>query len=334
MRIPRVGVIGTGTMGANHARAFFSLRHLCDFVGVYDARPAVAEEVAKTYGVRAFDSLPELLESVDAVSIAAPTSLHYGMAAECLRRGLDVLLEKPMASTSAEAEALIRLARWHRRILQIGHVERFNPAVRELKKILATEEPIGLQVERLSPYDPRIKDTDVIADLMVHDIDVVRYLLPGKLVSLQASGASCVSPLIDYAVATFLTDRGTVVNLTASRATEGKVRRMTITTRQAFIELDYMDRKISVARRTGYIISSGVAPVYRQENIVERVFVPTVEPLIAEVESFIAAVKGVSPPAVSGEDGREAIRWAEQVRERVLSELEKLNGKIPSVGAG
>lgn len=324
MRTPRVGVIGTGSMGAHHARAFFALRHLCDFVGIYDTRTNVAEEVAKAYGVKAFDSLSALLESVDAVSVAVPTSLHHQVASECLRRGIDVLLEKPIAGTLAEADALIRLARRHRRILQIGHIERFNPAIQELKKILSAEETIGLQVERLSPYDPRVKDTDVIADLMIHDLDVARYLLPGGLLSVQALGASCVSGLIDYAVATFLTDCGTVINLTASRVTEGKVRRMTVTTRQAFIELDYMDRKIAIARRTGYIVGSGITPVYRQENIVERVFVPATEPLIAQTESFLAAVKGLSAPPVSGEDGREALRWAEEIRGQVWGELGKV----------
>ena len=313
----RVGVIGTGNMGQHHARVYSQLPHLCELVGVYDLRQDQARQVAARYHTRAFERLEDLLDGVDAVSIAAPTALHHRIASETLEQGIATLVEKPIAAGLSEAEDLIETARARGTVLQVVHVERFNPAVVEIARILETERIIGISVERLSPFDPRISDVDVVLDLMIHDLDIVRSLNPGSDISrMSAAGRAVRSEVnVDYATATITFDNGVIAGLTASRVTEDKVRRLEVSTADAFVVLDYMERKITITRRTTF---SGLQkPNYKQESLVEKVLVPLQEPLVAELEHFLGCARSGDKPRVSGEDGLEALRAAEAIRSQI-----------------
>jgi predicted dehydrogenase len=310
----KTAVVGAGSMGANHMRVYKALAHMCDLIGIYDTDPDRCEEMARRYGVNAFDSLDAVWDEADAASIAVPTVHHFDVAGEALARGVHILLEKPIAESVEQGEALTRMARERGLTLQIGHVERFNPAVQILPEILNGKEIIGLDFRRMSPYDARIGDVGVVHDLMIHDIDVLRALKPAAISDIQAFGSSPRSGVhTDYAVAALMMEGGIIANLTASRVTEQKVRKIAVTTDRAYIELDYLDRKITVARATqGHFIDGG-KPSYRQENIIEKVFVPNQEPLMKEIESFIDCVESGDAPMVGGEDGVAALVIANHI---------------------
>lgn len=310
----KTAVIGAGNMGANHMRVYKALAYMCELTGVYDTDTERCSEIARRYDAEAFGSLDAVWERADAVSIAVPTVDHYDVAAEALAHGIHVLLEKPIAETIGQGEELVRMANKRGLTLQIGHVERFNPAVQVLPEILCGKTIIGLDFKRMSPYDPRIRDVGVVHDLMIHDIDVLRSLLPVGVVDIHAYGSSPRSGgHTDYAAASVMLTGGVIATLTASRVTEQKVRRLTITTDQAYIELDYIDREITVARATQGHFMDGSKPSYRQENIIEKVFVPNQEPLMNEIQSFLRCVEDKTPPVVGGEDGVAALVIANRI---------------------
>src|SRR5690625_410790 len=181
MQKPRVGVIGVGKMGRLHAKGYSKLEHLCEFVGVYDVNSDAAAAVAREYGVAAFPSVDALLRGVDAVTVAAPTKYHFELAQQALLAGVHVLIEKPVCQTVEEAKRLYDLSKRCNRTVQVGHIERFNPAVQELAKLVQDKHVIAVEVRRTGPYDPRVQDLDVIQDMMVHDIDVLRYLFDAEV---------------------------------------------------------------------------------------------------------------------------------------------------------
>lgn len=310
----RLAVIGAGNMGMNHLRVYKALNHICNLAGVYDTDAERCAQAAARYGIRAYDSLADVWDSVDAASIATPTVTHYAIAKEALNRGVHVLLEKPVTETTAEGEELTRLAAAGSRVLQIGHVERFNPAVQVLPEILDGKEIIGLDFRRMSPYDPRIRDVGVVHDLMIHDIDVLRFLVPLDITGIQAYGCAPRSgDHTDYAAAAIQMEGDVIATLTASRVTEQKVRALTITTGEAYIEMDYIDRRITVARATHAHFYANSKTSYRQENITEKVFVPNREPLMDEIEAFLRCVLEDSAPLVGGEDGVAALEIANRI---------------------
>lgn len=311
----RVGVIGTGSMGANHLRIYKKLSHLCDVAGIYDADPDKCQWIQETYGAACCASCDRLLSEVDAASIVAPTAHHYEIAKNALQKGVHILLEKPITQEVEQGEELVRIAEESGRILQVGHIERFNPAVELLPGILRGKKVIALEFRRMSPYDPRVADIDVVQDLMIHDIDVMRYILPGEIESIQAVGASPRSgSCCDYAVAILRLQGGVVANFTASRVTEQKIRKACITTDEAYIELDYNERKIIVVRSTRGNYDAGSTPAYRQESVIEKVFVPNHEPLVKEIESFLESVAGGMRPAVDGSAGVQALKTVKRIQ--------------------
>src|SRR5690554_1055194 len=266
----KVGVVGVGSMGKNHVRAYASLKHVCELIGVFDINQGMAEEVARSYGVKAFSTLEALLAEVDAINIATPTSTHYEIGMQAIEAGKHILMEKPVNGSVEEAQALIRNARKKNLIFQVGHIERFNPVIRHLPSILKDQEIIAIDVQRMGPYDPRINDTDVIQDLMIHDIDVVNSLISSTICGIQAVGRRVVSEKhMDYAVANLLMENGVIATLTASRATNKKVRKMAITTLSSYIELDYLQRKIVVTNREQFVPGSSN---YQQEQELEEVY--------------------------------------------------------------
>ncbi len=321
----KIGVVGVGHMGKHHVKSYVALKHICELVGIYDIDQVKGEEIAQSYGIKSCSSLQDLLGKVEAVTIATPTSTHYEIARTALEKGLDVLIEKPITSTVEEAEKLLLLAKKKDRVLQVGHIERFNPAVIELPKILQDQRIIALNMERMGPFDPRIEDTDVIQDLMIHDIDILRFLLQQPVKDLQAYGSVVRSSNghIDFAVANLLMDEDIIASLTASRVTSKKVRRLTITTLAAFIELDYIERRITISHRGGYASLDHFSE-YHQENKVERIFSSDEEPLRNQLAHFVECCRKGTKPIISGADGLEALRISKTVQDQIIKGLQVL----------
>lgn len=312
----KVGVVGVGSMGKNHVRAYSALKHICELVGIYDSEQEIAQEVAQSYGVKAFSSYEALLREVDAVNIATPTTTHYGIGMKAIELSKHILVEKPVTGMIEEAQTLIKNARRNNLIFQVGHIERFNPAIQNLPTLLKNQEIIALDVQRMGPYDPRINDTDVIQDLMIHDIDVVNSLIPSTICGIQAVGRRVVSEQhMDYAVANLLMENGVIATLTASRVTNKKVRKMAITTLSSYIELDYLQRKIVVTSRDQFVPGSAN---YQQEQELEEVY-DSEEPLKLQLIHFIQCIENHHKPMISGVDGLEALKVTKVIQNQVYS---------------
>lgn len=314
----RIGVIGAGRMGERHCRVYSGLG-VVEFVGIGDTSPERGRAVANRYGVEYFEDHRDLLDRVDAVSVVTPTPAHYEVARECLSRGLHVLVEKPLASTVREAAALVELARKADLVLQVGHIERFNPAFLELESIVADLQVVALSCRRLSPFDTSNTDVDVVFDLMIHDVDIALALLGPSVTSMQAQGRSARTHGADFAIANLSMQSGAIAILTASRVTEQKVRRVEITALDAYVEADLLNKSISIYRRTlPQYLSNHQRPLrYRQEGLVEQIYIPTAEPLQLELQDFARAVAEGRRPKVSGEEGLLALQVATDIRERM-----------------
>jgi len=310
----RVGVIGAGHMGRNHVRIYDLLRD-AEIAGVADPDPRARDEVAAAYGVATFADHHALLKVVDAVSVAVPTALHRAVALDCLAAGKHVLIEKPIAATSEDAEAIVTEAGRRGLVLQVGHVERFNPAVAELGRIVASERLLVIGAQRLSPPTPRIADIDVVFDLMIHDIDIVLALAGAPIVSLGAIGRPAPPALLDHVSAQGRTENGILVRLEASKITHQPVRRLEVTTDRSYVTVNYMNRELTVYRR-GSVLSSDPSggETYVQEASVARPHVATVEPLRLELEHFLARIGDGREPLTSGQQALEALRVAERIQ--------------------
>lgn len=311
----KVGVIGVGSMGKNHVRAYTTLNHICELVGVYDIDQQLSYEIAQSYGVKSFPTAESLMDKVDAINIATPTSTHYKIAMDAINKGLHLLIEKPITSQIEEAQSILKAAKKKNLILQVGHIERFNPAIRALPKLLEDKKIIALDVKRMGPYDPRISDTDVIQDLMIHDIDVVSSILPERIKGISAFASRVKSTdFMDYAVANIMMESGVIATLTASRVTQKKVRKMVITTLSSYIELDYIQRKITVTHRGG-LMPDGRN--YQRENEFEEIYADEEEPLKSQLSHFIQSIKNGTKPLISGSDGLEALKLAKLIQNHV-----------------
>lgn len=322
MELVRVGVVGTGRMGRNHCRVFSTLRHV-DLAGIYDPDTAVANRVAGENDTCAFRTIDDLLEGVDAVSMATPTPTHFPLAMHCLKRGKHLLIEKPIAETEEQAEKLVSAADASGLIVQVGHIERFNPAYAELKNVLLDSSPLVVNFRRLSPYVGSNTDVDVISDLMIHDLDLVLDLMGRVPVTVEASGLTAVSGAIDHVVAQMQFAHGPLVCMTASRVTESKIRCIEITAQDRFIVGNLLDKSVAVHRRTygQYVNQGNLAAKYRQESVVESIHVPATEPLWLELHHFIYCIRERCVPAVTAHAGWLALRLATQVREAVNQNL-------------
>ena len=311
-------------MGSHHARVYAALTGACTLAGVFDPDAERATTLAERWDAQSYATLEDLLRDVDVVSVASPSSLHFHHTALALEHGLDVLVEKPLALTVENARMLERMAslRAHKPIVQVGHIEHFNPAIVELRKLVADHEPIAVDMHRLGPFDGRIADTDVVQDLMLHDIHVLTTLADSALVRVQASGRRVRSDEhTDYAVATFVFESGLIANLSASRVTEEKIRRLTVTTADAHITLDSMNRSLELSRWTSLRGSgAGESAGYRQESVVERVFVPIEEPLVAQIQSFLRCAADRSEPQVPLRAGTTCLQIVDAVRECIAAQ--------------
>ncbi|RQG91242.1 gfo/Idh/MocA family oxidoreductase [Natrarchaeobius halalkaliphilus] len=303
----RVGVIGVGAMGKNHARIYSELRDV-DLVGVTDRDTDAATRVAGEYGTESL-ALERLLERCDAVSVAVPTHVHADVVSRCFEAGVHVLVEKPIAETIEEGREMAAHARDAGLLLQVGHIERFNPAVRTVSELIDDLDVISLEAERLGPPTDRSALGNVVFDLMVHDVDIVGAILGAEPDSISAMGTGDGK----YATATVEYD-DVVARLTASRVTQKKVRKLTVTARECLVEVDYLEQSVLIHRDSypEYLIDDGQRR-YRHESVVERPRVDNGEPLRHELESFLEAARTGSEPVVTAQDGIDALETVQRI---------------------
>jgi len=303
----RAAVVGSGNMGRHHVRILSSMPDI-ELVAVVDPDTARALPHAVAAGTGVVSTVGELTE-IDFAVVATPTQYHLEVASELMRRGVSVLIEKPLAGNPEDAQKLVALAAECGVVLATGHVERFNAAVNLVGKLVT--EPLLVSFERLSPYTPRIKDS-IVFDLMVHDLDLACWLAGGYPTSVSAAGHKVFSDTFDVCSAVLGFESGCVVNLQASRVTQDKIRRISVSERDRFIVADSVRQDVSLKREVEVEYSDeGGASAYRQANIVEVPYLDrSGEPLARELRDFIEAVRGEHPPLVSGEAGLSAVRLA------------------------
>jgi predicted dehydrogenase len=318
---PRVGVVGAGALGYHHIRLLRDLPGI-RFAGFYDLRADRAQFVASELAVPAFASYGELLDAVDALTVVVPTPAHFEVAQTALQRGVHLLIEKPLATTVEEADALLAAARQCGAVLQTGHVERFNRAVRAALPIV--DGPRFIESDRLAPFTPRGADVAVVLDLMIHDIDLVRTLMPERVRDVAAVGVPLLTASVDIANARLTFASGAVANITASRVSKERLRKIRIFQPSGYLSLDLAAGSGEFYRLRREVDLAALAREGRPIEIdafVERVPLdaPDGEPLKLELESFAAAVRGEQPVTVTGEDGRDALAIAL----RIVGEIER-----------
>ncbi|MBE0575103.1 MAG: Gfo/Idh/MocA family oxidoreductase [Desulfuromonadales bacterium] len=310
----RAAVVGVGYLGRFHAQKYKNNPDV-DLVGIVDIDAGRAEEVAAEVGARPFTDYREILPLVDMVSIVVPTRYHFAVAKDCFSAGCHVLLEKPVTKTVAEAEDLIQLADSKGLVFQVGHLERFNPAVLALKGVL--KNPQFIESHRLAPFKPRGTDVNVVLDLMIHDIDILLSLVMHPIKTINSVGVPVLSDEVDIANARLQFENGCVANVTASRASREAMRKMRIFQQDAYISIDFQSRKIAIYRKkTGLNLIPGLPGV----TIEERTF-DQGDSLQDEINAFVASVRDGNPPVVSGADGKRALEVAMQITGKLWHEV-------------
>jgi predicted dehydrogenase len=325
----RAGVIGAGALGFHHVRILREMPGVA-FAGFYEANGERAAHVAKELGVRAFPSVEALLDEIDAATIVVPTPAHYAVARTALERGKHLLIEKPIAASLDEADELLAIAKRTGALVQTGHVERFNRAIRAALPYV--EHPRFIESNRLAPFNPRGSDVAVVLDLMIHDIDLVRTLVGGPVAGLSAVGIPVLTPFVDIANARIEFASGAVANITASRVSRERTRKLRIFQRTGYLSLDLAAGNGEFYRlRTDVDLAELAKAAASVEAFVERVPLeaPEGEPLRLEFASFLAAVRGEIPVTVTGEDGREALA----VALGIVGEIERTLPALKGVGA-
>ena len=313
----KVGVIGIGNMGWHHARVLSLLRD-GELVGVADLNAHRGELAVEQFGCRWFADFQDLLPHVEAVCIAVPTLLHHRVGMACLRAGVHVLIEKPIAASQAEASELIHAAETASCQLQVGHIERFNPAFRELLKVVANEEVVVLEARRHSPHADRANDVSVVLDLMIHDIDLVLELAQAPVVRLAAVGGRSAEGPIDYVNATLGFENGVVASLAASKMAHRKIRSLSAHCRDSLVETDFLNRSLHIHRRAHEWVSADQGELlYRNDGFIEEVSTTSIEPLYAELEHFLQCVRGCEIPAVNGQQASRALLLANLIEQAV-----------------
>ena len=304
-------------MGWHHARVLSLLKD-AELVGVADPDPDRGQLAVEQFGCRWFGDYVDLLQEVEAVCIAVPTLLHHRVGMACFDAGVHVLIEKPIAATQDEASDLIRAAKAAGRLLQVGHIERFNPAFRELVKVVAGEEVVVLEARRHSPNPDRANDVSVVLDLMIHDIDLVLELAQAPVVRLAAAGGRSADGPIDYVNATLGFANGVVASLTASKMAHRKIRSLSAHCRSALVETDFLNRSLQIHRRTHQSFSADHGELlYRNDGFIEEVSTSPVDPLVAELEHFLQCVRGEEQPAVDGPQASRALLLADLIEQCV-----------------
>ena len=304
-------------------------------VGFHDARPERAAQVASELGVRAFDSVAALIDACDALTIAVPTPAHFAVAKPALEHGRHLLIEKPIAASLPEADELLAIAKRSGALIQTGHVERFNRAVRAALPFV--EVPRFIDSDRLAPFNPRGSDVAVVLDLMIHDIDLVLTLVGSQVADVAAVGVPVLTPFVDIANARVQFASGAVANITSSRVSRERMRKVRIFQQSGYISLDLASGDGEFYRLRGDVDLAALAKgPLALEAFVERIPLdaPQGEPLRLEFESFISAIRGEHPVVVTGEDGREALAVALRIVREIERSLPSLAGAAGQVGSG
>jgi predicted dehydrogenase len=309
----RSAVIGVGYLGKFHAEKFALLPH-SELVAVCDNNEECCNEVAHKYNVEAIYDYAKLLHKVDAVSIAVPTSLHYPIAKFFLENHIHVLLEKPIASTVAEADSLIDIANQNKVTFQIGHLERFNSVLLALDTVL--HNPRFIESIRLAPFKPRGTDINVVLDLMIHDIDIIQRIVNSPIINIHANGASVLSNHIDIANVRLQFKNGCVANVTASRVSFKVERKLRIFQHDAFISLDLHNKKLAIHRKGISEMFPGIPEIISEEQAYEQG-----DALLDQIAAFLHAIQNHAPPVVSGEDGKSALATAIKITQIVMKQL-------------
>jgi virulence factor len=309
-------------MGESHCRVYSSLPR-AELVGVCDQDPDTGRRVAQQYQTPFYLEVDELLDKVDAVSVVTPTPQHFDLVLRCLERDIHVLVEKPITETLEQAEILTNAAEVRPVVVQVGHIERFNPTYMELKNVVDDLSVLVINFRRLSPYQGSNTDVDVISDLMIHDTDLVLDLMGREPVSVNAHGLTAFGGAIDHVVADLWFGSAPLLTVTASRVTEQKVRSIELTALEAYVEGDLLNKAISVHRRTigEYLSLNHRGVKYRQESVIERIHVPSFEPLFLELQHFVDCVVEGKPTLVPARDGFRALRLAMDIRNALRERL-------------
>jgi predicted dehydrogenase len=300
----KVGAIGVGHLGQHHVKHLANIAE-SQLVGLFDANPAQASEIARRFNTRAFPSIDALAESCEAVTIAVPTPLHYDVAKKLLERGIHCFVEKPLTETVEQAEELIDLAQAKNLILQVGHIERFNPAVAEMVKHV--KDPAFIEVSRLGPYDPRVSHVGVVLDLMIHDLDIILSMVKEPVTRVDAVGGKVLSGHEDIVKATLTFKNGCRADLSASRVTLTKYRKIRVFQPDAYLSLDYSERSLKIYRRKGEVFKS------LNDIQIIRPKLAKDDPMEKELTHFLQCIVEGRKPLVSGEHGRDALELALEI---------------------
>ncbi|ASJ20896.1 Gfo/Idh/MocA family protein [Brachyspira hampsonii] len=313
-----ISLIGVGRMGQFHLNVVSQINQI-NLSGIYDADENHLNEISKKFNIRKFNSIDEAIDNADAVIIASPTIYHFEIAKKAVEKGKHVLVEKPMTETYAQALELEEIVKQKNVIFQVGHVERFNGAVQELHHII--EKPYLIEARRLAPFTPRIADVGVVFDIMIHDLDIVTSLVKKPIIKFSASGKRIRTKNEDIASALLEFEDSTIATISASRVTQEKIRTLAISTEEAYFLLDYATQDITIHRQAASQsnIKTSVGINYKQESIIERVFIHRDNPLKLEDEHFANCILGKDKRFVSIENDVNTIKLTEDI----LKEIKK-----------
>jgi len=319
----KVGVIGTGHLGKLHTKMFKSIEN-CELISIYDSNPDQSKLISEELGVKVSLTIDDLLPKVNAVSIAATTTSHYELAKKCFEKGVHVFIEKPITATIKEAEELVELSENKKLNLQVGHIERFNPALVAMEKYIS--EPKFIQTDRLAQFNPRGTDVAVVLDLMIHDIDIILSLVKSDVVDIQANGVAVVSDHLDIANARLQFENGAVANVTASRISQKKMRKMRIFQRDTYVALDFVTGVAEAYRLLApntevfpAQISFGEIGVgdKKKKLVYEQPEQKEINALQYELQLFVNSVLNKTKPLVSGVDGLRALKVAQLIIQKI-----------------
>ena len=316
MKPLRVGVIGVGYLGKFHAEKYARMKGV-ELVGAVDVVAERAERVGKRLGTESFTDYRDLIDQVDAVSVVVPTPLHFPISRDFLEHGVDVLIEKPIAQTLEEAEVLIEVAASRGLVIQVGHLERFNPAVVALTNVI--DRPLFIESHRLSVFKERGTEVDVVLDLMIHEIDIILSLVKSQLQHIHAAGVPVISSRVDIANARLTFENGCVANVTASRISLKNMRKIRIFQKDTYVSVDYSNRDITIIRKDGQGIDLPIPGMSMERSIFEKA-----DALEAEIGSFVDAVRTRQAPLVSGHDGRNALGVALDIIDQIEASRKKV----------
>jgi predicted dehydrogenase len=318
MKLP-IGVIGVGHLGSLHAKMLANIQN-ADLVGVYDADRVRAEKIAGDYHTKIFTSIDDLLNNVKAVCVATPTTAHFEIARKAIDKRIHLFIEKPITHTTEEAEILVRAASDNNVKIQVGHIERFNPALLALETYKL--KPMFIESHRLAQFNPRGTDVAVVLDLMIHDIDIILSLVQSPVVKIEANGVAVVSNQIDIANARLQFENGCVANVTASRISQKKMRKMRLFQRDAYISIDFSDGTAEVFRlvdenekveNLAMMLGQINAGTKNRNIVFEKPEIKEVNALMHELQLFVDAVQNDVQPVVTGKDGLQALKVAHDI---------------------